>query len=61
MRGNLKQGLARIHRLAGFDVDHRNLAIALLHRGDLAAAASARERADEIDRTAVGSAPPGSR
>jgi hypothetical protein len=44
-----------------WSLPHRNLAIALLHRGDLAAAASERERADEIDRTAVGSTPPGSR
>ena len=35
-----------------------NLAIAHLHRGDLAAAARAQERADEIDAIAAGSGPP---
>jgi hypothetical protein len=45
----------------GWSLPHRNLAIAHLHRGDLAAAASEHERADEIDRTAVGSGPPGLR
>ncbi len=42
----------------GWSLPHRNLAIAHLHRGDLAAASSEKERADEIDRTAVGSRPP---
>jgi Flp pilus assembly protein TadD len=33
----------------GWSLPHRNLAIAHLHRGDLAAAARAQRRADEID------------
>lgn len=45
----------------GWSLPHRNLAIAHHRRGDLAAAASERERADEIDRTAIGAQPPGSR
>jgi Flp pilus assembly protein TadD len=44
-----------------WSLPHRNLAIAHLHRGDLAAATSENERADEIDRTAIGGQPPGSR
>ena len=45
----------------GWSLPHRNLAVAHLHRGDLAAAARDRERADEIDRIAVGGGPPGLR
>jgi tetratricopeptide (TPR) repeat protein len=45
----------------GWSLPHRNLAAAHLHRGDLAAAAHEHERADQIDRTAVGAGPPGPR
>jgi len=42
----------------GWSLPYRNLAIAHLHRGDLAAAASAQERADEVDGIAApGEAP----
>jgi tetratricopeptide (TPR) repeat protein len=42
----------------GWSLPHRNLAVAHLRRGDLAAAARERERADEIDRSAIGGGPP---
>jgi hypothetical protein len=42
----------------GWALPHRNLAVAHLHRGDLAASALARQTADEIERAAVGGGPP---
>jgi hypothetical protein len=45
----------------GWSLPHRNLAIAHLHRGDLAAAAGEQERADELDGIAVGAGPPAPR
>jgi tetratricopeptide (TPR) repeat protein len=56
------EALRRAAELApGWSLPHRNLAAAHLRRGDLAAAAREHQRADEIDRTAVGAGPPGSR
>lgn len=53
------QALRRVAELEpGWSLPHRNLAIAHLHRGDLAAAARAQERADEIDGIGAGSGPP---
>lgn len=45
----------------GWSLPHRNLSLAYRHRGDLAAAAREQERADVIDRNAVGAGPPGPR
>jgi len=45
----------------GWSLPYRNLAAAHRHRGDFAAASLEHQRADEIDRTAVGAGPPGSR
>jgi len=63
--GERDAAVAALHRAAelepGWSLPHRNLAIAHRHRGDLAAAAREHERADEIDRIAVGAGPPGSR
>ena len=41
----------------GWSLPHWNLAIAHLHRGDLQAAASAQQRAGEIDRIGAGAEP----
>jgi len=41
-----------------WSLPHRNLAIAYLHRGDLAAATRAQARADEIDQRAAGGETP---
>jgi hypothetical protein len=58
-RGAAVDALRRAAELEpGWSLPYRNLALAYLHRGDLAAAARERERADEIDRTAVGAGPP---
>jgi tetratricopeptide (TPR) repeat protein len=45
----------------GWSLPYRNLALAHFRRGNLVAAASAQERADEIDRSSVGGGPPGHR
>jgi hypothetical protein len=60
--GERDAAVAALQRAAelepGWSLPHRNLAIAHRHRGDLVAAAREHERADEIDRIAVGAAPP---
>ena len=52
------EALGRAAKLEpGWSLPHWNLAIAHLHRGDLKAAASAQERAGEIDRLGAGAEP----